>query len=799
MKRLGIFLRRGLWSMLSLLIMAIFIIGALLLYLESQLPDAKALDQVQLQQPMQIYSADGKLIAQFGAERRMPVTFANVPKQLIHAVLATEDARFFEHSGIDLIGLGRASVQLLLTGTKQQGGSTITMQVARNFFLSPEKTFTRKLKEMLLAIKIDQLFTKEQILELYLNKIYFGNRAYGIAAAAWVYYGTTLEKLTLPQIAMLAGLPKAPSSINPLANSKVAEQRRNHVLQRMLELGFIDRATYQSAIATPDNASYHGLKVGLNAPYAAEMVRNAMLEQFGEAAYTEGFKVFTTINSRLQNAANQALRNALLAYDQRHGYRGAMDNWGKYRPEIELDWQTQLSALSVVNGLLPAVVISVADKSITVLLADGQTVQISWSGLAWARPFRNSKYPGPVPKRAADIVSVGDVVRVTDISDDSQKQWRLAQVPEIEGALVSLNPQNGAIEALVGGFSYQASNFNRVLQAERQPGSSFKPFVYSAALAHGFTLASIINDAPVVINDPSLGGLWRPQNDTHQFYGPTRLKEGLIKSRNLVSIRLLDAIGIATAIDYLQKFGFDSKQLPRGLSLALGTASITPLQHAAAYSILANGGYKIEPYIIQQVINQKGEEVFRANPALACTYCGDIEGITNQDSLGQKRAPQVISPQIAYLMSTALQDVIKRGTGTKARILHREDIAGKTGTTNDKIDAWFAGFTPHITAIAWVGFDQPRTTYEYGAEAALPMWIDYMQTALQYKPEQPLPQPPGIVTVRIDRQTGLLARPDQTDAIFENFIADTEPKQTASVEQTGDLIQLQKEGEEQLF
>ena len=799
MKRLGIFLRSGLWSILSLLIMAIFIIGALLLYLESQLPNAKVLDQVQLQQPMRIYSADGKLMAQFGAERRTPIVFANLPKQLINAILATEDSRFFEHSGVDLIGLGRAGRELLMTGAKVQGGSTITMQVARNFFLTPEKTFTRKLKEMLLAIKIDQLFTKEQILELYLNKIYFGNRAYGIAAAAWVYYGENLDQLTLPQMAMLAGLPKAPSSINPLANIKAATKRRNHVLQRMLELGFIDKTSYQTAIATPDDAKYHGLEVELKAPYAAEMVRNAMLEQFGEAAYTEGYKVYTTIDSRLQSAANQALRKALLAYDQRHGYRGAEANWGSYHSELQLEWQTRLEALDPINGLLPAVVIAVADKSITVLLAEGELKQIPWSGLSWARPKRNSKYPGPAPKQAADIVKIGDVVRVMALVDEGKTRWRLTQIPDIEGALVSLNPQDGAVEALVGGFSYQKSNFNRVLQAARQPGSSFKPFIYSAALANGFNLASILNDAPIVMHDPSQEGLWRPQNDTHQFYGPTRLKEGLIKSRNLVSIRLLEAMGISNAIEYLKNFGFEAKQLPQGLSLALGTASVTPLQQATAFSVLANGGYKVSPYIIRQVMNEKEQIVFQAQPAIACTHCGDIENIVNQSGLGQTMAPQVISPQVAYLINTALQDVIKQGTATKARVLHRSDIAGKTGTTNDKVDAWFAGFTPNITAIAWVGFDQPRSTYEYGAEAALPMWIDYMQIALQYKPEQPLPQPPGIVSVRIDPQTGLLARPEQANAIFENFVADNVPTQMAVEEQTGDLIQPQLEEEEQLF
>lgn len=782
MKRLGIFIRRGLWSLLSLLIMGILIIGALLLYLEAQLPDAKTLEQVQLQQPMRIYSADAKLIAQFGAERRTPISYANIPKQLINAVLATEDARFFEHSGIDMIGLGRAGVQLLLTGTKQQGGSTITMQVARNFFLSPEKTYIRKLKEILLAIRIDQLFSKEQILELYLNKIYFGNRAYGVAAAAWVYYGTTLDKLTLPQIAMLAGLPKAPSSINPLANRQAGIQRRNHVLSRMYELGFIDAAAYEQALKASDNATYHGLEIELQAPYAAEMARNAMVEQFGEAAYTNGYKVYTTLDSRLQTSANEALQNALLAYDQRHGYKGPEHNWGTYQPTLQTEWQARLQTIAPINDLLPAVVIDVEYQSAKALLADGQIIDIPWSGLAWARPFRLSKYPGAAPKQAANILHVGDVIRVIKKENKAAPHWQLAQVPEVEGALISLNPQDGAIEALVGGFSYYKSNFNRVLQAERQPGSSFKPFIYSAGLAHGFTLASIINDAPIVMTDPSLPELWRPQNDNRQFNGPTRLKEGLVRSMNLVSIRLLDAIGIAKAINYLKKFGFEEKQLPHGLSLALGTASISPLQHASAYAILANGGYKVTPYIIKQVLDDQGQAIFNANPAVACTFCGELDDIINQNDLGHVIAPQVISPQIAYLVNTALQDVVRRGTATKALVLHRKDLAGKTGTTNDKIDAWFAGFTPNIVAVTWVGFDKPKTTFEYGGEAALPMWIEYMKTALQFKPEQILPQPPGIVTVRIDPKTGLLARPEDATGIFEHFLADNVPTETASVE-----------------
>lgn len=800
MKRFGIFFRSGLWSLLSLLIMGIFILGILLFYLELQLPNTEMLEQVQLEQPMQVYSADGKLIAQFGAERRTPISYDKIPKQFINAVLATEDARFFEHAGIDLIGLSRAAVQLALTGTKAQGGSTITMQVARNFFLTPEKTYIRKLKEVLLAIKIDQSFSKEKILELYLNKIYLGNRAYGIAAAAWVYYGTTLDKLTLPQMAMLAGLPKAPSSINPLANPNAALQRRNHVLQRMLELDYIDQNTYKQAVTTPEDASYHGLDIELDAPYAAEMARTAMLEQFNNAAYTEGYKVYTTIDSLFQRAANQALRDALLAYDQRHGYRGAEDNWGPYTASLDVEWPARLNTISPVNGLIPAAVIALDEKSVTALLADGQTIQIPWAGLTWARPARASKYPGATPKRAADIVKIGDVIRVFRDSTDSKALWRLSQLPEVEGALISLNPQDGAIKALVGGFSFQQSNFNRVVQAERQPGSSFKPFIYSAALAHGFTLASIINDAPIVVNDPSQNDLWRPQNDTRQFYGPTRLKMGLIKSLNLVSIRLLEAIGIPYAIDYLKNFGFDANKLPPALSLALGTTTTTPLEMASAYSILANGGYKISPYIINQVVNQKGQVVFKAEPAQACTFCGDLENTLNEHNLGERVAPQVISPQIAYLMSIALQDVIKLGSGSDAKVLNRSDIAGKTGTTNDKVDAWFAGFTPRIVTITWVGFDKPRTIYEYGREAALPMWIGFMKSALPYVPEQSLPQPPGIVTVRIDPQSGLLARAEQNNAIFESFLGENVPKQIApATEQMNEVSQPQDSEYEQLF
>ncbi|GAB4393154.1 MAG: penicillin-binding protein 1A [Gammaproteobacteria bacterium] len=765
-------IRHWLWASLSLSLTACFTFGIAILYLQSQLPSVAALDKVQLQVPLRIYTNDNKLIAVFGEKRRIPLNYDQIPKQLIDAVLATEDQRFFDHSGIDIRGLARAAVELIRTGTKSQGGSTITMQVARNFFLSRKKTFLRKINEVLLAIKIDNTLSKEKILELYLNKIYFGNRAYGVAAAAQVYYGKPLQQLTLAQYAMLAGLPKAPSRLNPLVNQEAALARRNHVLSRMHENHLINDDTYSKTIAEPLTARYHNPKITVEAPYVAEMVRQQLYERFGEVVYTSGLQVHTTIDSKLQLAANRSLRDGLIAYDHRHGFRKPTTRLG-----INSSRQEQLAAqatLSSVNDLIPAVVTQVNPRSIQVLLSDGSEIQISWQGLRWAKPYINGHYTGSAPQSAHQIVRVGDVVRVLQRSKDN---WELAQVPKVNGALIALNPHNGAIKALVGGFDFQHSKFNRITQAERQAGSAFKPFIYSAALAKGFTLASVINDAPVVMDDPSLENLWRPENDSRRFYGPTRLREGLIHSRNLVSIRLLQSIGIPFAIDYIHQFGFNKSQLPNSYSLALGSATVTPLQLVTGYSTFANGGYKISPFTIDRISNAVGKTIYLANPPIACSTCKESNGDNSIPE--EQQAPAIITPQNAYLMSILLNDVIQHGTGHAAKQLHRKDIAGKTGTTNDKKDAWFVGFNSDLVTAVWVGFDKPDSIYEYGAQAALPIWIDFMRQALDGIAEHSPEEPEGLVSVRIDPRTGLRANAGQSDSFFEIFRQEHVPQRFA--------------------
>ena len=744
-------------SIIFSLALSTIIVLSVLYYIEYELPDIDALNTVQLQVPLQIFSHDGKLIASFGEKRRIPVPYDQIPKPLIQAVLATEDQRYFQHSGIDLPGLGRAAVQLLLTGKKLQGGSTITMQVARSFYLTRNKTFARKLREILLAIKIEHKLKKEKILELYLNKVFLGNRAYGVAAAAEVYYGKALNELTIDQYAMLAGLPKAPSTLNPLANPHAAQKRRDHVLSRMHDQGYIDDQTYNKAINMPLNAHYHDLKTEVKAPYIAELVRGQLEQMYGDSIYTDGFKVYTTIESDLQQAANLAVRDQLLAYDQRHGYRGPEQNLGDPSFDNMGKWEMLLHKIPVFNNLEPAVVVEMTKQTITVLRANGELTIIPWSGLSWARKQVNADYLGPMPKRTDQIAKLGDIVRITS----TPQGYKLVQLPKAEAGLVALSPKNGAILAMVGGFDYQYSKFNRITSAQRQPGSSFKPFVYSAALDRGYTLATVINDAPIVVENPTDNSLWRPQNDTHKFYGPTRLRMAIIESRNLVSIRLLALMTVSYAIEYLKHFGFVPMQLPPGLSLALGTAMVTPLQMAQAYAVFANTGLKVTPFAIESIRNSQGEVIYLARPLVACEgNCGD----------NTASAPRVISPQNAFLITSALHDVIQRGTAKLAKNLGRKDLAGKTGTTQNQVDAWFAGYNQDIVAVSWVGFDQPQSLHEYGAQAALPMWIQFIQTALKNEPEIPQIQPADIVSIRINSYTGKRTSANDKDAMFEYFM-----------------------------
>jgi penicillin-binding protein 1A len=739
------------------LILCTVVVSSVLYYMEFELPDIDALNTVQLQVPLKIFSRDSKLIATFGEKRRIPVPYSEIPAPLIEAVLATEDQRYFQHSGVDLPGLGRAAIQLLATGRKTQGGSTITMQVARSFYLSRNKTFGRKVREILLAIKIEHRLSKEKILELYLNKVFLGNRAYGVGAAAAVYYGKPLNELRIDQFAVIAGLPKAPSTLNPLANETASQKRRDHVLSRMHEEGYIDDDTYNKAINTPMDASFHDTPTEIKAPYVAELVRGQLEQMYGDSIYTDGFQVYTTVDSTMQKEAETALRKNLMSYDKRHGYRGSEKNLGIPAIDNMDSWELELKKMPVVNLLQPAAVVEMTKKSITVLMSDGKLIVVPWEGLEWARKQVNADYLGPKPTSAEQIVKLGDVVRVLETANG----YILSQQPKAEAGLVALNPDNGAILALVGGFDYQTSKFNRVTNANRQPGSSFKPFIYSAALDKGYTLATVINDAPIVVENPYDNSLWRPQNTEHKFYGLTRVRTAITKSRNLVTIRLLALTGMSFTTEYLKKFSFLPSQLPPGLSLALGTALVTPLQMAQGYAVFANGGMRVVPFAISTIYNSHDQLIYQAKPLIACQKNCDPDAVL---------APRVISEQTAFLITSALRDVIEHGTGKDAMSVGRNDIAGKTGTTQNQVDAWFVGYTKTIVAVSWVGFDLPQSLHEYGAQAALPTWSDFMSHVLKDTPDHGIEQPPGIVSMRINPYSGAAASAGDTNAIFEFFM-----------------------------
>ena len=772
------------------------------LYIHPKLPPVETLRDVRLQTPLRIYSADGLLIGEYGEKRRNPVHISQVPEHMVKAVLAAEDDRFYQHPGVDIAGLVRAAAQLIASGEIRTGGSTITMQVAKNYFLTTDRTFARKFSEILLALEIESELSKNDILELYLNKIFLGNQAYGVAAAAQVYYGANISELTLAQMAMIAGLPKAPSAYNPLANASRALERRNWILGRMYNLGYITQAEYQSATAEPITAEYHGTQLQSDAAYVAEEARQYAINTYGGKVYTEGYRIYTSIDSKLQRAANKAVIEGIAEYDRRHGYRGPEDQWqlpaGILEGEEREQWLDKLNELRPIAIWHPALVVGVQDKSLELLLRDGSEVTLEWEqGLSETRPYLNVNAMGPKPDSADDLAARGDIVR---IYKNEEGVWQFGQVPDAQAALISLNADTGAILAMVGGFDYRHSSFNRAMQAKRQPGSNFKPFIYTAALEHGFTAASIINDAPIVFDDKALEATWRPTNASGKFDGPTRLRKALYRSRNLVSIRLLRQLGFRKAIDYAGKFGFNTSELPRDLSLALGSHSVTLLDVVTGYAVFANGGYKVQPWMIHRVEDRDGTLLYQANPPLVCHDCEPGETpppldpamedhMTIEDILAQKDsevlepklAKRVVEERVAYIIDDILKDVIRRGTGRKALVLERGDIAGKTGTTNGPTDAWFSGYGGGVVTTTWAGFDQNDNlgTREYGGSVALPMWIDYMREALADRPERNFRQPAGMVSVRIDPETGLLARANQSDAIFEMFRSEHAPTEKA--------------------
>ncbi len=768
------------------------------------LPPAETIRDIPLQVPLRVFSRDGKLITEIGEQRRIPVTYDDLPEVVVQALLAAEDDRFFEHPGVDYQGLLRAFYKLAQSGRIAQGGSTITMQLARDYFLGREQEFSRKAREIYLAYRIEQEFSKEEILAMFLNKMFFGQRAYGIAAAAQVFFDKELAKINAAEAATLVGILAAPSRYNPVSGPEASKSRRSYVLRRMHELGYLNDEAYAEAMDYPLESELHGPDIELRAPFLAEVVRQDMLERYGEKIYSAGIKVYTTVDSRLQSAAVLALRNGLLEYDRRHGYRG---------PLTQLDPATMLSADNKLSpaarqaivdypaygGLMVGLVTTLTPTNgATVALQDGERVDIPFSGIEWAREYIDDSLRGPAITKAEEVLAPGDVIYLIPTVDG---RYALAQLPQAQGAFVAVDPNDGAVVALQGGFDYRASKFNRAMQTKRQPGSTFKPFIYSAALENGMTAATVIPDDPIVIESSELETAWRPINYGGRFHGPTRLREALYRSFNLVSVRILLQIGLPAAIEHLKIFGFEgTEQVPRDTSLALGSGAMAPLQLAMGYTVFANSGYKVDPYYIDAIFDANGVELMRANPAIVCQSCVTDDDGEQQDArqpeyrtademidkadryrpdanedpalfADYKIAPRVLEERNAYIIADIMRDVIRRGTGVRARTLGRSDLSGKTGTSNDRRDAWFAGYNADLVATTWVGFDENRPLggREEGSRTALPIWIHFMEQAMAGVAEHMQPQPDGITTVRISEKSGELALAGDPDAIFEAF------------------------------
>ncbi len=837
------FIKRLFIFTLICIILGVGTIFGFYFYVKPELPDVATLKDVKLQTPMQVYSQDGKLISQFGEKRRIPVAYDDIPRHLVEALIATEDSRFYDHPGIDPIGITRAAIVVAMSGSAKQGASTITQQLARNFFLSNEKKIMRKIKEIFIAIHIEQLLSKSEIMELYVNKIFLGHRSYGFGAAARVYFGKDLQDLTLSEVATLAGMPKAPSTMNPIYSLERATNRRNVVLRRMLDEKYITQQEFEQAREEEIVSRYHGAEIELRAPYVAELARAWMVERYGQEAYTSGMSIYTTVDSKLQQAANTAAINNLLAYDERHGYRGAEKVlWKQGEPAFDEDKiDNTLDRVPTYGELLPAVVTAVEGKQATVWVKNTGTQTITWDGIKWARKFLTDERQGPEPKSASDVLTVGEQIWVRQIEFTADQQepaiaWHLSQVPNANTAFVAMNPENGAVMSLVGGFNFVHNKFNRATQSIRQVGSSIKPFIYSAAIDKGMTLASLINDAPINQWDKSQGTAWRPKNSPPTYIGPTRLRIGLATSKNVMAVRVLREVGLDETRQYLTRFGFDIDQVPRSETIALGAGSLTPIKMAQGYSVFANGGYYVEPFYISRVEGPFGDLEFEATPKTICQAdCNDAEAVVDEfqeqdialEEDQPQYAPQVISEQTAFLVREMMYSNVWgggnwregtgwNGTGWRAQTLKRRDIGGKTGTTNDSKDAWYNGYAPGVVAIAWVGFDdhnrklgrtKPNKNLdknqisgaEAGAKTAQPAWVDFMSTALEGKPSQQKVIPADIVRVRIDRDSGQLTNKFDSSSMFEYFLEGTEPTEYVS-EELGDSIYSSSEGGgEELF
>ncbi|MEZ9775360.1 penicillin-binding protein 1A [Vibrio sp. 10N.261.54.A5] len=851
------FIKRLFIFTLICMILGVSTIFGFYFYVKPELPDVATLRDVELQTPMQVFSQDGKLISQFGEKRRNPVTYDEIPRHLVEALIATEDSRFYEHPGIDPIGITRAALVVAMSGSAKQGASTITQQLARNFFLSNEKKIMRKIKEIFIAIHIEQLLSKEEIMELYVNKIFLGHRSYGFGAAARVYFGKDLPDLTLSEIATLAGMPKAPSTMNPIYSVERATNRRNVVLRRMLDEKYITQAEFDDARSEELISKYHGAEIELSAPYVAEVARAWMVERYGEEAYTSGMKVYTTVDSKLQKAANQAAIKNLLGYDERHGYRGAE----------KVLWQTAQSAWDqeqivkhlksqpTYGDLVPAVVTAVDSKSAQIWVKNQGEGTIEWQGMNWARKFLTDNRQGPAPSQAKEILAVGEQIWVRheavtgdEVSEEPTEEsataesetpivWRLSQVPNANTAFVAMNPNNGAVLSMVGGFNFVHNKFNRATQSIRQVGSGIKPFIYSAAIEKGLTLASLINDAPINQWDKSQGTAWRPKNSPPTYVGPTRLRIGLAQSKNVMAVRVLREVGLDDTRNYLTRFGFDIDEVPRSETIALGAGSLTPMKVAQGYSVFANGGYYVEPFYISRIETPFGETEFEATPKVVCK--DDCQQQMTSDPMADEfaeqdvdakvqYAPQVISEQNAFLVREMMYSNIWgggdwsagtgwNGTGWRAQPLKRRDIGGKTGTTNDSKDTWYSGYGPGMVATVWVGFDNHNrnlgrtkansnlgknqiTGAEAGAKTAEPAWVDFMGTALAGVPAERKEIPENVVRVRIDRETGLLTNKFDSSSMFEYFEKGTEPTEYIT-ERFNDDIYSTSSGEavEELF